>query len=107
MISTHILDTTKGMPAAGVAIILLKKDGEQWVKLSGGQTNTDGRLSFDIPKNQGVYQLIFEVENYFKNINSDHFFMNTPVIFNITNVDRKYHVPLILNPYGYSTYRGS
>lgn len=107
MISTHILDTTKGLPASGVSISLFKKDGENWLKLAEGHTNSDGRLSFDIPKSQGIYQLNFEIENYFKNINSDHFFMNTPVIFNITNVDRKYHVPLLLNPYGYSTYRGS
>jgi 5-hydroxyisourate hydrolase len=107
MISTHILDTTKGMPASGVNIVLFKREGDSWIKLSDGQTNADGRLSFDVPKVQGVYQLSFEVENYFKNIGSDHFFMNTPVIFKISNVDRKYHVPLLLNPYGYSTYRGS
>ena len=107
MISTHILDTTKGMPASGVNISLLKKEGEQWIELAQGQTNVDGRLSFDIPKVQGIYQLNFEVENYFKNIQVEHFFMNTPVIFHITQLDRKYHVPLLLNPYGYSTYRGS
>ncbi len=107
MISTHILDTTKGMPAANVAIKLFKKDGDGWNKIAEGQTNADGRLSFDIPKVQGVYQLFFEIEDYFKAIKTDHFFMNTPVIFHITDLNRKYHVPLLLNPYGHSTYRGS
>jgi 5-hydroxyisourate hydrolase len=109
MISTHILDTTKGLAAAGVKITLEKKEDSDkngaWKKIGEGATNSDGRLAFDIPKDKGTYKLEFHIEDYFKG--SEHFFLNTPVIFQITNTERKYHVPLLLNPYGYSTYRGT
>lgn len=105
MISTHILDTTKGVAASGVKIILEKKENDLWKKIGEGVTNSDGRLVFDIPKEKGSYKLEFHIEDYFKG--SEHFFLNTPVIFQISNTERKYHVPLLLNPYGYSTYRGT
>lgn len=114
MISTHILDTSKGIPASEVAITLEKKESAngEWIKLGSGITNTDGRLKFDCPKEKGIYKLIFEIEAYFKKdkakgISGDFFFLDTPVVFQITNTDRLYHVPLLLNPYGYTTYRGS
>lgn len=108
MISTHILDTSKGMPAKDVGISLEKKDNAKWVHIGLGVTNADGRLSFDCPKEEGIYRLNFEIEAYFKaSGNTDFFFLDTPVVFQITNTDRKYHVPLLLNPYGYTTYRGS
>jgi 5-hydroxyisourate hydrolase len=105
MISTHILDTGLGLAAANVAITLETKQGNDWVKVGSGVTNTDGRLSFDIPKVAGDYRLNFALEDYFKGRES--FFLNTPVAFRISNTDRKYHVPLLLNAYGYSTYRGT
>jgi 5-hydroxyisourate hydrolase len=105
MISTHILDTTKGVAAAGVKITLEKKENDIWKKIGEGATNNDGRLAFDIPKEKGSYKLEFHIEDYFKG--SEHFFLNTPVIFQVSNTERKYHVPLLLNPYGYSTYRGT
>lgn len=105
MISTHILDTTKGVPAAGVTVVLEKKNGTDWKVLGQDKTNTDGRIVFDCPKEQGDYRLTFNIEEYFKG--EEHFFLNTPVAFRIKNTDRKYHVPLLLNPYGHSTYRGS
>ena len=110
MISTHILDTSKGIPASGVVIELEKKDPSKakWTPIGSGTTNSDGRLSFDCPKVKGIYRLNFGIEAYFKNDKgSDFFFLDTPVVFQITNVERKYHVPLLLNPYGYTTYRGS
>jgi 5-hydroxyisourate hydrolase len=105
MISTHILDTTKGLPASGVTVTLEKKENSNWIQIGQDKTNTDGRISFDNPKVAGIYKLTFNIEEYFGE--HEHFFMNTPIIFNIKNTDRKYHVPLLLNPYGYSTYRGS
>jgi 5-hydroxyisourate hydrolase len=105
MISTHILDTTKGLPAAGVTVILEKQEESTWVKLGQDKTNTDGRIIFDCPKVAGNYRLTFNIEEYFGQ--DEHFFLNTPIIFQIKNTERKYHVPLLLNPYGYSTYRGS
>lgn len=105
MISTHILDTTKGMPASGVTVILEKQDSQSWKLIGTDKTNSDGRIVYDCPKEEGVYRLTFNIEEYFKN--EEHFFMNTPVVFKIKNTQRKYHVPLLLNPFGLSTYRGS
>lgn len=105
MISTHILDTGLGLAAANVAITLERKEGSDWIKIGSGVTNTDGRLSFDIAKVAGDYRLNFALEDYFKGRES--FFLNTPVSFRISNTERKYHVPLLLNAYGYSTYRGT
>lgn len=107
MISTHILDTSKGCPAQAVAVHLQKKEGSTWKNLSTGQTNSDGRFVFDCEPATGIYQITFDIEDYFKNQNQECFFMNTPVMFKITDTQRKYHVPLLLNPFGYSTYRGS
>lgn len=105
MISTHILDTTKGTPASGVTVILEKRTDKGWQPVGIDKTNADGRISYDCPKEKGVYRLTFNIEEYFKG--EEFFFMNTPVVFNVKSTDRKYHVPLLLNPYGYSTYRGS
>lgn len=105
MISTHILDTTKGMPAKDVTVILEQKNDENWKEIGTDKTNADGRIVFNCPKEQGIYRLTFFVEEYYKT--EEHFFMNTPIIFHVKNTERKYHVPLLLNPYGYSTYRGS
>src|SRR5665648_24329 len=102
MISTHILDTSKGMPAAGVTVLLEKKIQESWKEIGQNKTNVDGRIVYDCPKEEGVYRLTFHIEEYFEN--EEHFFMNTPVIFKIKDTSRKYHVPLLLNPYGLSTY---
>ena len=107
MISTHILDTHLGVPAENVKVSLQVKDGESWKDISTGVTNSDGRIVYDCPFIEGVYRLDFEIEEYFVNNKQEFFFMTVPVIFNITNTKRKYHVPLLLNPYGYSTYRGS
>lgn len=111
MISTHILDTSRGHPAAGVPVRLEIRDGAEWKTIAAGTTNADGRHVFDIARTPAVYQLWFDIEDYYGADAAaggvDHFFMNTPVIFKITDTGRKYHVPLLVNPYGYSTYRGS
>lgn len=107
MISTHILDTSKGHPAANVKVRLAIESAGKWQEISVGETNADGRFVFDCDKKAGVYQITFEIEPYFAQSGGDFFFQNTPVIFKVENTQRKYHVPLLLNPYGYSTYRGS
>lgn len=105
MISTHILDTTKGSPASGVTVLLEQKQNNDWKEIGTNKTNSDGRIVFNCPKEQGTYRLTFMIEEYYKD--EEHFFLNTPIVFQIKNTERKYHVPLLLNPYGYSTYRGS
>ena len=107
MISTHVLDTTLGAPAAGIGVKLQKKNADLWIDISSGMTNTDGRFVFDNDRTSGIYQIIFEIEEYQKRNFKDFFFLNTPVIFKIEDTNRKYHVPLLLNPFGHSTYRGS
>lgn len=105
MISTHILDTTKGSPAKDVKVLLEKKEGDIWKQIGLDKTNADGRIVFDCPKEMGDYRLTFHIEDYFKD--EEHFFLNTPITFRVKNTDRKYHVPLIVNPFGLSSYRGS
>ena len=107
MISTHVLDTSVGNPAANIPVTLEKRVEGDWKKLGKGATNGDGRIAFDCPSEEGVYRLLFETEDYVSSQNKEHFFLKTPVIFEIKDTNRKYHVPLLLNPYGYSTYRGS
>ncbi len=107
MISTHVLDTHKGVPAVGIPVKLQIKNGTTWKDVATGSTNADGRHSFDCEKVEGIYQLTFEIEDYLKKSSEDFFFTQVPVIFQVKNTGRKYHVPLLLNPFGYSTYRGT
>ena len=107
MISTHVLDTSIGVPAAGIPVKLQIKVGDEWKEIKSGLTSSDGRFSFDCEKEPGVYQIIFEIEDYLKKNSKDFFFLIAPVIFKIEDTARKCHVPLLLNPFGYSTYRGS
>jgi 5-hydroxyisourate hydrolase len=107
MISTHILDTTKGMPAAHVRVRLEIFEQDLWKLVDEKMTNDDGRIVFESSPLSGDYRLTFMIEDYFKAQNTEHFFLNTPILFRVSDTTRKYHVPLLLNPYGHSTYRGS
>lgn len=107
MISTHILDTSLGHPAQGVVVELEKKTGDLWTLIAREETSADGRIAFQSPPAAGIYRLQFQIEPYFRKNGVTPFFLTAPVIFEITNTGRKYHIPLLLNPYGYSTYRGS
>jgi 5-hydroxyisourate hydrolase len=111
MISTHILDLTSGRPAAGVVVELAKKNDEKsgadWHRLAETITNADGRIQFDIESAAGVYCLTFKIEDYLRKQNLEPFFTVAPVTFQISDTKRKYHIPLLLSLYGYSTYRGS
>lgn len=107
MISTHVLDTSRGNPAAGVAVSLQKMNGDRWVDVSKGVTDADGRHAFGSEREAGTYQIVFDIEPYLKKSGGEFFFLTAPVVFKIENTQRKYHVPLLLNPFGYSTYRGS
>ena len=107
MISTHILDTSLGKPATGVSVTLEIRNASIWKTLAEEKTNEDGRITFSIPTEVGSYRLIFKTEDYFATNRREHFFQNAEVTFKITDTKRKYHVPLLLNPYGYSTYRGT
>ncbi len=109
-ITTHILDTSLGKPANGITISLEEKTGNNWNTLASGITNSDGRISDLLPDtnflSHGIYRLLFKVRPYFESMNVKSFYPEITVEFEITE-DKHYHVPLLLNPYGYSTYRGS
>jgi len=107
MISTHILDTCNGMPASNVAVLLEKRIDGKWMEIGSDKTNDDGRINFNCPQESGAYRLLFLVSDHFKRQKQEAFYPKIPVVFMIENTDRKYHVPLLLNPFGYSTYRGS
>ncbi len=109
-ITTHVLDTSKGKPAPGVKIILFKNEDEDWITVAGGITNIDGRITDLLEKNvipePGMYKLKFETKEYFDKDSIETFYPFVEIIFEIKNKEH-YHVPLLLNPFGYSTYRGS
>lgn len=109
-ITTHVLDTSKGKPATGIKIILSRYQDEEWITLAGGSTNTDGRLTDLLEKNvipaPGIHKLKFETQEYFDKDSIETFYPFIEIIFEIKGGEH-YHVPLLLNPFGYSTYRGS
>ncbi len=109
-LTTHILDTTRGRPAEGVTIILYQQQTENWRQVSLGTTNEDGRipdlLNDDAVLDPGVYKLKFETKPYFDKLGVLSFYPYVEISFSITGPEH-YHIPLLLNPFGYSTYRGS
>ena len=109
-LTTHILDTTQGKPAAGVQIVLYQQQGTDWKEIVRGITNHDGRITDWLPKEEllppGLYKLKFETGDYYKQLMISSFYPFVEVVFSITD-QLHYHVPLLLNPFGYSTYRGS
>jgi 5-hydroxyisourate hydrolase len=109
-LTTHILDTTQGKPAAGVQIVLYQQHKADWKEIVRGFTNHDGRITDWLPKDElllpGQYKLKFETGDYYKQLMISSFYPFVEVVFSITDSSH-YHVPLLLNPFGYSTYRGS
>ena len=111
-ITTHVLDTSRGRPAAGVPVELESRDGSgDWRPIGRGVTDADGRLrtlmSDDDPLLAGVYRLVFDVEKYFAADAVRGFFPRVTVEFTAAEGEKHYHVPLLLSPFGYSTYRGT
>lgn len=109
-ITTHILDTCKGKPANAVSIILFKQNIEEWIEISKGFTDNDGRildlLENNIVLEHGIYKMKFDTAEYFSRQQIKTFYPFVEIIFTIDS-NEHYHVPLLLNPFGYSTYRGS
>jgi len=111
-ISTHILDTSRGTPASGVAVSLeMQNTDESWTELSHAWTDTDGRVKpfflVDRPVSNGTYRLVFDTEPYFSSLSAGCFYPQVSIVFNVDDASQHYHVPLLISPYGYSTYRGS
>ena len=114
-ITTHVLDTARGRPAAGVPITLAvqqRSATEVTYRLLGqGQTDGDGRLRTLLPADTalqpGVYRLTFDTAAYFQALGTPGFYPEVAVTFQLTAPGEHYHVPLLLSPFGFSTYRGS
>ncbi|HEX6185079.1 MAG TPA: hydroxyisourate hydrolase [Pyrinomonadaceae bacterium] len=110
-ITTHVLDTSRGRPAAGVPVTLETKLDDGWRTLGRGATDSDGRLRDLLPPNfqltEGDYRLTFDVGAYFAASGAEGFYTEVVVSFVVRDAAAHYHVPLLLSPYGYSTYRGS
>jgi 5-hydroxyisourate hydrolase len=110
-LSTHVLDQTIGKPAAGMRIELWNHDGKHTM-LGAVTTNADGRTDGPLLEGAamaiGTYELVFFVKDYFVTHRRDSTFLDrVPVRFAITDPNANYHVPLLVTPFGYSTYRGS
>lgn len=110
-ITTHVLDTAKGGPAAGVPVVLdrCSQDGH-WEKVGAGETDADGRVSNlmrGLRSEPGVFRLVFDTAHYFRQQGISAFYPSVIVVFDTAPGDDHYHVPLLLSPFGYSTYRGS
>lgn len=105
-LSTHVLDTSLGRPAAGIGVVLESQDGTD---LGQGFTDGDGRVGAIGPErlDPGEYRLRFATGDYFAARGEAAFYPEVVVVFTVADGSEHYHVPVLLSPYGYSTYRGS
>ena len=109
-ITTHILDISRGRPAGGVAVRFERVEGLSSRVLGVGRTDPDGRLRAPVEGDvleRGVYRLTFEVGEYFAAAGVETFYPIVQVTFEVKDAGQHYHVPLLVSPFGYSTYRGS
>ena len=111
-ITTHVLDTARGRPADGVRVSLEQIDSkDQWRAVGHGVTDNNGRLKTLMPESTepvaGTYRLLFDTGAYYAQHGIHSFFPVVTVTFEVSNVAEHYHVPLLLSPFGYTTYRGS
>ena len=112
MITTHVLDLARGRPAAGVAVVLERLGrGGEWLPLGAASTDADGRVTAwpggSPDPARGTYRLRFDTAAYFRGQGVESFHAEVTVAFELVDVARHCHVPLLLSPFGYSTYRGT
>ncbi len=106
-ISTHVLDQMRGRPAQGVRATLTAEDG---AVLREATTDADGRIKDLVPEGKlaaGTYRLRFDTGAYFASLGVETFYPEATIVFTVRDANSHYHVPLLLSPFGYSTYRGS
>lgn len=111
-ITTHILDTSRGEPAPGVAVSLESRgENDTWTRLATTKTDADGRVRSFLPSGTGleagVYRIRFKTGAYFAWRGQPTFFPYVEVVFTVQDPAKHHHIPLLLSPFGYSTYRGS
>jgi 5-hydroxyisourate hydrolase len=109
--SVHVLNLQNGLPAADVTVILATQQKNQWVEISQAKTDRNGRITALYPAQQqlmpGIYKVTFKTGDWYQAQKQVSFFPEIPVIFEVDGTIPHYHIPLLLSPYGYSTYRGS
>lgn len=110
-ISTHILDTVRGRPAAGIPVTLEERRGPDWLPVGSGESDADGRVRALVPEGRaltpGTHRLSFDLVEYCAAQGREAFFPSVEVVFRVEEPGEHYHVPLLLSAFGYSTYRGS
>jgi 5-hydroxyisourate hydrolase len=109
-LSTHVLDLSTGRPAAGIAVAVDILSGSEWRALGTSTTDQDGRVKDLLgarPLSVETYRLTFETASYFSRRGVRCFYPHVIVTFSVDDASRSHHVPLLLSPFGYSTYRGS
>jgi 5-hydroxyisourate hydrolase len=111
-ISTHVLDTSRGLPARDLRVQLERSEGSgQWRTLSSAHTGHDGRCSQLLPEGEvlsaGIYRLAFDTRTYFSTQGVESLYPIVEVTFSVPNHESHFHIPLLLSPYGYTTYRGT
>lgn len=110
-ITTHVLDTSLGRPGAGVAVTLQQRDASgTWQSVGAGVTNEDGRVTDLLAPGalqRGVYRLGFDTGSYFRARGVAGFYPIVEIVFEVSDASQHHHVPLLISPFGYSTYRGS
>lgn len=111
-ITTHVLDTTRGRPAAGVPVMLEHSTApDLWLVIGKGVTDADGRARALLPEgaslSPGLYRLVFNTRPYFDDAGVEAFYPHVVIVFEATKGEAHYHVPLLLGPFAYTTYRGS
>lgn len=107
-ITTHVLDSVAGRPAAGIDVVLERWDS-QWTSVAQGTTNDDGRIGDLGPETlpSGKYRITFDTGGYFATTNTPTFYPEVTITFEIDENEKHYHVPILLSPFAFSTYRGS
>ncbi|TDC51165.1 hydroxyisourate hydrolase [Micromonospora sp. KC207] len=106
-LSTHVLDTVVGLPAPGIPVRLDRLGGTRWRQVGAGRTDADGRLRDWVPAGEwaaGRYRLVFDLDGH---LGPDPFFPEVVLSFLVGDPDAHLHLPLLLSPFGYTTYRGS
>lgn len=110
-VSTHVLDTARGIPATGIQVWIEREgDAEVWNEIASGVTDNDGRIrDLVLPGTgePGNYRIVFDTGSYFAAMGTRTFYPSIRVVFTVSPGDEHYHIPLLLSPHGYTTYRGS
>jgi 5-hydroxyisourate hydrolase len=109
-ITTHVLDISRGRPAVGFQVGLQIKSGDTWKTLGTALTDANGRcagLLGDSSLDKGTYRLLFNAGGYYRELHVETFYSEITIVFDVTHPETHYHVPLLISPFGYSTYRGS